>query len=65
MPDVKIRGENSLLVKVDNFLTATIWVETLKASGVDARLENTILGSAAGELPPEICQPEIWAFLLL
>ena len=41
-------------------VTADIAAGTLKASGIDCEVRNTLLWSAAGELPPDICAPEIW-----
>ena len=41
-------------------VTADIAAGTLKASGIDCEVRNTFLWSAAGELPPDICAPEIW-----
>ena len=41
-------------------VTADIAAGPLKASGIDCEVRNTLLWSAAGELPPDICAPEIW-----
>jgi len=49
-----------LLAKADSLIEATLWCETLKASGYPAYLKNTLLVAASGELPPEICRPEVW-----
>jgi hypothetical protein len=30
------------------------------AQGISANVQRQYLGSAAGELPPDQCQPEVW-----
>jgi hypothetical protein len=39
---------------------ATLWVDALKAEGIVASVQRQYLGSAAGELPPDQCLPEVW-----
>lgn len=43
-----------------NAFLATLWVDALKAEGMDASVQRQYLGSAAGELPPDQCLPEVW-----
>jgi len=48
------------LTQAPNLVTATLWVDALKADGIDASVQRQYLGSAAGELPPDQCLPEVW-----
>src|SRR5665647_284721 len=48
------------LTQAPNLVIATLWVDALKADGIDASVQRQYLGSAAGELPPDQCLPEVW-----
>jgi hypothetical protein len=39
---------------------ATLWVDWLRAQGIGASVQREYLRSAAGELPPDQCLPEVW-----
>jgi hypothetical protein len=48
------------LVQAPNLVMATLWVDWLKAEGIGASVQREFLRSAAGELPPDQCLPEVW-----
>jgi len=48
------------LTQAPNLAIATLWVDALRAQGVAAMVQRQYLGSAAGELPPDQCLPEVW-----
>ena len=48
------------LVQAPNLVMATLWVDWLKAEGIGASIQREYLRSAAGELPPDQCLPEVW-----
>ena len=48
------------LVQAPNLAIATLWADALVAEGIPASVQRQYLGSAAGELPPDQCQPEVW-----
>lgn len=48
------------LTQAPNLQIATLWVDVLKSEGISASVERQYLGSAAGELPPDQCLPEVW-----
>ena len=48
------------LTQAPNLVMATLWVDWLKAEGIDASVQREYLRSAAGELPPDQCLPEVW-----
>ena len=48
------------LTRAPNIAIASLWVDTLRQAGIDACLQRYFLGSAAGELPPDQCLPEVW-----
>lgn len=48
------------LTRAPNLALAALWVDVLSQAGVAASLQRGFLGSAAGELPPDQCQPEVW-----
>lgn len=48
------------LAQAPNFALASLWVDALRQSGIDASVQRQFLGSAAGELPPDQCLPEVW-----
>jgi len=48
------------LLQAPNLVMATLWVERLRADGIDASVQREYLRSAAGELPPDQCLPEVW-----
>ncbi|MGE0496323.1 MAG: DUF2007 domain-containing protein [Ramlibacter sp.] len=48
------------LTQAPNIAIATLWVDTLREAGIAASLQRYFLSSAAGDLPPDQCLPEIW-----
>jgi hypothetical protein len=48
------------LSKAPNLMMATLWVDWLRAEGIGASVQREYLRSAAGELPPDQCLPEVW-----
>ena len=48
------------LTRAPNIAIATFWADVLCQAGVNASVQRFFLGSAAGELPPDQCLPEIW-----
>jgi hypothetical protein len=48
------------LTRAPNIAIASLWVDALRQAGFDACLQRYFLGSAAGELPPDQCLPEVW-----
>jgi hypothetical protein len=48
------------LTQAPNLAIATLWADALTAGGVDASVQRQYLASAAGELPPDQCLPEVW-----
>ena len=48
------------LTQAPNIAIATLWVDALIAEGIQASVQRQYLGSAAGELPPDQCLPEVW-----
>jgi hypothetical protein len=48
------------LVRAPNIAIAALWADALTHAGFDARVNRYFLGSAAGELPPDQCLPEVW-----
>lgn len=48
------------LIQAPNLVMATLWVDWLKAEGIHASVQREFLRSAAGELPPDQCLPEVW-----
>ena len=48
------------LIQAPNLVMATLWVDWLKAEGIQASVQREYLRSAAGELPPDQCLPEVW-----
>ena len=48
------------LIQAPNLLMATLWADWLKGQGVGASVQREYLRSAAGELPPDQCLPEVW-----
>ncbi len=48
------------LTQAPNLAIATLWADALSAGGVDASVQRQYLSSAAGELPPDQCLPEVW-----
>jgi hypothetical protein len=49
-----------LLARAPNIAIAALWAEALKQAGFSASVQRYFLGSGAGDLPPDQCQPEIW-----
>jgi hypothetical protein len=49
-----------LLTQAPNLVVATLWADALTADGIEATVQRQYLGSAAGELPPDQCLPEVW-----
>ena len=48
------------LTQAPNLAIATLWAEALTAGGIAASVQRQYLASAAGELPPDQCLPEVW-----
>lgn len=48
------------LTQAPNAAIATIWADLLCEAGYPATVQRLFLSSAAGELPPGECLPEIW-----
>jgi hypothetical protein len=48
------------LSQAPTLFIATLWVDALKGQGIDATVLRQYLSSAVGELPPDVCLPEIW-----
>jgi hypothetical protein len=49
-----------LLARADHVVQATIWAESLRASGIRCELRNTALAGAMGEIPFLECAPQLW-----
>lgn len=48
------------LASAPNIAIAALWVDVLRQAGFTASVQRYFLGSVAGELPPDQCQPEVW-----
>lgn len=48
------------LTKAPNLAIATLWADALTSQGIEASVQRQYLASAAGELPPDQCLPEVW-----
>jgi hypothetical protein len=48
------------LTHAPNLALATLWADALTTEGIKASVQRQYLGSIAGELPPDQCQPEVW-----
>lgn len=48
------------LTRAPNIAIAALWVDALLHAGIQASTQRYFLGAAAGELPPDQCQPEVW-----
>ncbi len=48
------------LTRAPNIAIAALWVDALQQAGYSASVQRYFLGSVAGELPPDQCQPEVW-----
>jgi hypothetical protein len=48
------------LTRAPNIAIAALWVDLLQQAGIAASVQRYFLGSVAGELPPDQCQPEVW-----
>jgi hypothetical protein len=48
------------LRQAPNIAVAALWVDMLRQAGIAASVQRQFLSSAAGELPPDQCLPEIW-----
>jgi hypothetical protein len=48
------------LTRAPNIAIAALWADALQQAGFSASVQRYFLGSVAGELPPDQCQPEIW-----
>ena len=48
------------LARAPNIAVAALWADVLQQAGFSASVQRYFLGSVAGELPPDQCQPEIW-----
>ncbi len=48
------------VARAPNIAIAALWVDILQQAGFSASVQRYYLGSVAGELPPDQCQPEVW-----
>ena len=48
------------LARAPNIAIATFWADALRQAGFSATVQRYFLGSIAGDLPPDQCQPEVW-----
>jgi hypothetical protein len=48
------------LRQAPNIAIGALWVDMLRQAGITASLQRQFLSSAAGELPPDQCLPEVW-----
>ena len=48
------------LTHAPNIAIAALWADALQQAGIKASVQRYYLGSVAGELPPDQCQPEVW-----
>jgi hypothetical protein len=48
------------LTQAPDIALATLWADLLCEAGMPATVLRQFLGSAAGELPPDQCLPEVW-----
>jgi hypothetical protein len=48
------------VARAPNIAIAALWVDVLQQAGFSASVQRYFLGSVAGELPPDQCQPEVW-----
>ncbi len=48
------------LASAPNLLIATLWADTLRAAGIEARVFSRYLSSIAGEIPPHEAEPAVW-----
>ena len=48
------------IAQAPNSFIATLWVDALRAESIAASVQRQYLSSAAGELPPDQCLPEVW-----
>lgn len=48
------------LRQAPNIAIAALWTDVLNEAGIAASVQRQFLGSAAGELPPDQCLPEVW-----
>jgi hypothetical protein len=48
------------IAQAPNIAIAALWVDTLREGGIAASVQRQFLSSAAGELPPDQCLPEVW-----
>lgn len=43
-----------------NVMLATLWVDQLRAAGIDAAVQRAYASGIAGEIPPDQSLPEVW-----
>lgn len=48
------------LTRAPNIAIAALWADALQQAGFSASVQRYYLGSVAGELPPDQCEPEVW-----
>ena len=48
------------VAQAPNLAIAALWADLLCQSGIAATVQRQFLSSAAGELPPDQCLPEVW-----
>ena len=48
------------VAQAPNLAIASMWADLLRQAGIAASVQRQFLSSAAGELPPDQCLPEVW-----
>ncbi|MBC7718598.1 MAG: DUF2007 domain-containing protein [Chitinophagaceae bacterium] len=48
------------LAQAPNIAIAALWADMLQQAGFAASVQRYFLSSAAGEIPPDQCLPEVW-----
>lgn len=48
------------LRQAPNLAIAALWADVLREAGIAVSVQRQFLSSAAGELPPDQCLPEVW-----
>jgi hypothetical protein len=48
------------LRQAPNLAIASLWADVLREAGIAVSVQRQYLSSAAGELPPDQCLPEVW-----
>jgi hypothetical protein len=48
------------ITRAPNIAIAQLWVDALRAQGIEASMQRYYINSIAGDIPPDQCWPEIW-----